>query len=268
MRHIVYLLFILTCSQVAIAQGYFPIELDETQRMTYLKPILPLDSYCVHYEYREEDGDIEEAFMQMHDPNFAFYTNEEDTLAVFDAKLCGGHEAGMVNVYSFQNGIPSTRISRSGKISAINQDTIWIYTYPCCASFLNVITPFSLETGEQIGDAHVFYSRKDAGWISPVKTTPKQHYIVRKGATLHFSPSLTEQAEVPICDQWSNQIGSIDEDQPFTLIEVLSNDWVLIRLDDMKTEEGFCLKEYYTRLIGRDTYIFYAWIQPGDVQWE
>jgi hypothetical protein len=244
MRHITYLLFVIVSSHAANAQDYAPIELNEAQRMTYLRGILPLDSYCVHYEYDEEDGDIVEAFMQMHDPNFTFYANKHDTLAIFDAKLCGGHEAGKVNVYSFLNGIPSTRISRSGKISAINQDTIWMHTYPCCASFLNVITPFSLETGEQVGDAHVFYSRKDAGWISPVKTTPKQHYIVREGTTLHFSPSLTDQAEV------------------------LSNDWVLIRLDDMKTEEGFCLNEYYTRLIGRDTYILYAWIQAGDVQWE
>ncbi|PIE87313.1 MAG: hypothetical protein CSA03_00990 [Bacteroidetes bacterium] len=270
MKHFFLACLLTACTINTQAQNFEPVELHDSIFSKYFKQILYLDNYCIHpdYDYAVEDDDVEIGFMQMHRQNFTFYANKHDTLAIFDAKLCGGHEAGVVNVYSVEKGIPSILISRSGKISALQNDTIWIYTYPCCASFLNIITPFSLQTGKQLGESHVFYSRKDIAWVSPVKTVPNKNYVAKNSATLHLSPSLSDQIDLPICTQWSNQIGKLKEDQSFTLIEVLSNNWVLIRLDGMKTNEGFCFSDYYTKLIGRDNYTLYAWILAEDIEWE
>jgi hypothetical protein len=149
-----------------------------------------------------------------------------------------------------------------------SNDTLWIYTYPCCAQILNIIVPYSMLTGEKLGEAHVFYSREDFGRIFPHFKKERIKYQLYEDSDLRWSNSDTDRMYYPLCDRFENIIGELKKETEFTLLEVMSNGWVLIRLDGMKTSEGYCLSEYDQDLIGGENYILYGWIPESKVKWE
>jgi hypothetical protein len=268
MRRSLLLIVSLFFLATAEAQDSFKTEitLDDSTKAKYLAKVIPLDKYCIFYEFENDPVD---RFIRRDDGNFQFYqTSSKDTLLVFDGKLCGGHETGVVNVYQFANGVPETALSQPGKVASMHEDEVWVYTYPCCAQVLNIIVPFSLRTGEKRNSAHVFYSRFDYANIFPIKEKANQKYELSRESEIHWSPFEKDDSHVPVCNSYENVIAKMPQGTPFTLIEVSSNDWALIRLDNMLTSKGYCIGQYHQNLIGGDEYALYGWIPVSNVKWE
>jgi len=266
MKSIFLLLLTFILTSYSSAQKISEIVLNDSLKTRYLFKTFHYDNYCVFPRY--DDGDTVRSFIETHDQSFQFYlSNSNDTLLIFDGKLCGGHESGVVNIYNFKNGEPEPILSRPGKIAGSQNDTIWVYSYPCCSQVLNIIVPFSIQTGEKLGNAHLFYSREDFTTVFPVKEKVNQKYELAKESEIHWSPFETDQSHAPVCNSYENIIGKVSEGTSFTLIEISSNDWVLIRLDNMLTSEGYCIDEYRQKLIGGDKYALYGWIPISHVKW-
>jgi hypothetical protein len=161
-------------------------------------------------------------------------------------------------------------MSRSGEIAEIRGSEILIYTYPCCSAVINIITSFSLLTGERTGDSHVFYSREDFDAVfNSISKETKKEIRLTEDSEIRFSASGTEERMTPACDNnYSNIIGSINKGCTGQLIKKSDNNWVLIRLDAMITSQGYCLREYYLKLIGSKKYILYGWIEMDSIEKE
>lgn len=262
MKKFTLLLLLITSTNLSLAQELKKITVPNSLKQEYLSKVYSHDDYCVYFENEEN---LSESYL---DERFEFYLNDSiDTLIIFDGKLCGGHESGVVNVYRISKGTPTTTLSRSGKIAGMIEDTLWVYTYPCCAEILNIIAPISISSGETLGKAHVFYSRENYSLIFPFSEKAMK-YRLSSNSEIHWSPSTSEPSHTSICQTPKNIIGSIEKGKPLALIEVTNDDWALIRLDNMPTWKAFCTSEYHNALITDDEYILYCWIPIKNIKWE
>jgi hypothetical protein len=245
------------------------IEIDSILKTEYLTRILPLDDFCL---FVDSEKDTIKSFIDIHSKNFSFFSvNKQDTVIIFDGKLCGGHESGIVSLYKVDKGQPHEALSRPGKISEILGSELLIYTYPCCAEVLNIITPFSISTGEQIGVSHVFYSREDYNVIiHSINQDNQNGFKVNKDSKIRYSGSEFDRPMISYCDgNISNIIGSLPMNQEGKIVKASNcKSWVLARIDSMQTSKGYCVDEYYQRLINFEEYILYGWININDVEIE
>lgn len=271
MKYSLFFLFILAFIQFSFGQDKVlfdnVIELDSSARIQYLSKIFPLDSYCIFAEDEQEDP--LKSFLEIHGHKFSFFkTNGHDTLIIFDGKLCGGHEAGIVNIYKMANGQPETILSKPGKIADVLGDSAWIYTYPCCAEILNVVKPYSLSTGKSVGGAHLYYDRHDSELI--LKSIAKDHNQIEliNDSEIRWSPFLDDGPITPFCGKMDNIVGNFQKAQEGKVVKVGLNGWVLIRFDSILIQDDVCLNDYQKKLIGVEECTVYGWMKADNLRFK
>lgn len=243
------------------------IELDSISKVACLSKIFPLDNFCVFAE--DEQEDTMKSFIEIHGDKFLFFEiAPSDTMVVFDGKLCGGYETGVVNVYKIENGQPTTLLSNPGKIADIEAEIVWIYTYPCCAAIVNVVKPYSLRTGKSVGGAHVFYDRHDAKTI--VNSIEKDHQQVEliNDCEIRWSPFWNDGPLTPFCENLDNVVGNFPKGREGKAVKVGWNDWILLQFDSVSIDEGVCLNDYRKKLIGIEDYFVYGWMKTKNIRYK
>ncbi len=269
MRGILFLLFFSVLNFVSGQTSIEQIkEIDSTLKSIYLARVFPLEDFCVFANYEE---DTIKSFIDIHSQNFYFFkTNTQDTIVVFSGKLCGGHELGVVTVFRFVKGKPQITLSHPGKMIDLKGNDLSVYKYPCCAEKVNIITSYSLLTGERLRRPYIFYSSDDYyEVINSASVENKRQFVISEETRIHFSAAVLENLSLPMCNgSFSNVIGTLYAGQEGKVITHGRNGWILVRLDSMPTSTGLCLNEYYQKLIGSDEYVLFGWVKSETLKFD